>query len=375
MIDRSSKRLRIVADDLTGALDAAVGFVAGVGPVQVCRSAAAARDVDCAAIDIGTRDLPACALGPVLAATAGLFDDADLSFKKVDSLLRGHWAAELAFLWARGRFDRCVVAPAFPQQGRITAEGCLFVRDPVGAWAKAEGLSIVEALQRVGIACPERRTVSAAAAPFDGVAVFDVGSAQALSTLARAGLGWPGRTLWVGSAGLARALVGVPVPLQSMMVAPVLFVIGSAHPRTVAQVARLQDVAGEHVVRHRPEDALASTALGVRKRLHGPGRAAALCFDFPAGTSTASAEQMIAEVIAGLVREVERPATLVATGGQTLAKVCDAVGCSRLHVQAEWAPGIVFSRMDDGTWAGCQVLSKSGAFGGRELLAEFLQRL
>ena len=51
------------------------------------------------------------------------FAGADLAFKKIDSLLRGHWAAELAGIVSSGMFRRIVLTPAFPAQGRLTRRG------------------------------------------------------------------------------------------------------------------------------------------------------------------------------------------------------------------------------------------------------------
>jgi Sugar-binding N-terminal domain len=53
----------------------------------------------------------------------GCYSGADLAFKKIDSLLRGHWAAELAEIVKSCTFRRIVLAPAVPAQGRLTRDG------------------------------------------------------------------------------------------------------------------------------------------------------------------------------------------------------------------------------------------------------------
>jgi uncharacterized protein YgbK (DUF1537 family) len=69
-----------------------------------------------------------------------------------------------------------------------------------------------------------------------------------------------------------------------------------------------------------------------------------------------------------------RPRTILATGGDTAAGLLEALGCAWLEVRGEAAPGIPWSRLDDG----CVVLTKSGGFGSpaalRELLAEPMAR-
>ena len=70
------------------------------------------------AIDSGTRDMPEAAARVAIERVAPLLVGGAPAFKKIDSLLRGHVALELAscMRW----FDHCVLAPAFPFQGRIT---------------------------------------------------------------------------------------------------------------------------------------------------------------------------------------------------------------------------------------------------------------
>src|SRR6476659_8919000 len=86
--------LRLLADDLTGALDSAARFVPMTGPVAVTwQDVASAGSV---AIDSDTRELPAEAVRFRIDRVAPLLDGGAPAFKKIDSLLRGHVALELA---------------------------------------------------------------------------------------------------------------------------------------------------------------------------------------------------------------------------------------------------------------------------------------
>lgn len=366
-------RLLVVADDLTGALDTAVGFAGAFGPVLVCRPGTMPGGASAAAVDIGTRELPPALLRAALTSQARLFEDVSLCFKKIDSLLRGHWALELASLWASGGFDRCVVAPAFPQQGRLIIGGRLYVLDLAGIPQKAAAVPIVDSLVRAGLKDAQPARVDHTMEPFEGVAVFDIGSEQALADLAAAGRVWPGRTLWVGSAGLARALAQAPVPVRRLVGQPMFFVLGSVHARTAAQLARLRALAPGRCLAFRPGDNPSGFVLQLQQRLQGPAGLAVLTFDLPLGTTTDAADAAIEASLAALLPGISRPGTLFASGGQTLAALCDTLGCTRLVAHAEWAPGIVFSKMDDGAWAGLDVVSKSGAFGGEEVLTDLAQ--
>ena len=129
MIAGSMTGLRVLADDLTGALDSAARFVPATGAVPIFWKPPLALPAT-AAIDAGTRDLPAAEARAVLDRLACLLEGADLAFKKLDSLLRGHVAAEIAACLPG--FEHCVIAPAFPFQGRATRGGRQFARAPDG---------------------------------------------------------------------------------------------------------------------------------------------------------------------------------------------------------------------------------------------------
>ena len=116
--------LRIVADDLTGALDTAAPFAAALGPLPVCWDHAARSGSH--ALDTETRERNADAFDWVhhLAGAA-------LSFKKIDSLLRGRTSEEIVACLKAGRFRSAIIAPAFPAQDRITRLGRQYWR-PAG---------------------------------------------------------------------------------------------------------------------------------------------------------------------------------------------------------------------------------------------------
>src|SRR5262245_20742810 len=108
--------LRLLADDLTGALDSAARFVPLIGPVAVVWTEHVPKGP--VAIDSGTVGLTDIAARHVIKRFAPLLDGGEPAFKKNDSLLRGHVAMELGI--AMRRFDHCILAPAFPFPGRIT---------------------------------------------------------------------------------------------------------------------------------------------------------------------------------------------------------------------------------------------------------------
>ena len=115
--------LRLIADDLTGALDTAAQFTGRIGPLPVLLDRTMPAPEGSYALDLSCRDRDQETAVAAAREAVRHFAGADLAFKKIDSLLRGHWAVELAGIVRSGMFRRIVLAPAFPAQGRVTRGG------------------------------------------------------------------------------------------------------------------------------------------------------------------------------------------------------------------------------------------------------------
>src|SRR5215475_10035369 len=128
--------IKLLADDLTGALDTSAELVGLFGPFSVVWSAAAIpAGHDCFSLDSGTRECGADEAYAIVHELAPLLDGASIAYKKIDSLLRGPWIAELDACLRGGRWDACIVAPAFPHQGRVTRDGRQLSRAADGSWS------------------------------------------------------------------------------------------------------------------------------------------------------------------------------------------------------------------------------------------------
>lgn len=348
--------LRLLADDLTGALDAAARFVPLVGPVPTIWKPPVALPCS-VAIDAGTRGLAEAEARRLIALLAPLLEGAEPAFKKIDSLLRGHVAAELAVCLPD--FDHCVIAPAFPAQGRVTAGGRQF-RAEAGEWWDV-GLDLAAALAAEGIRVRLCRPGDIAP---EGVSLWDGETDAELDAVVAEGRVLPGRVLWCGTAGLAGALAGhgaAPVPL---LPSPVLALIGSDHPVSVAQLS----TAWKQV--HRIIQGGVEEAAPIARRLaHGN---AAVAVVVPPGASREAAAAHIAASFARLLAGLDRPGTLAVSGGETVRAVCDALGATMLEVDGELEPGVPTSLLRGGRWHGLRVVSKSGAFGQSSWLARLL---
>jgi uncharacterized protein YgbK (DUF1537 family) len=343
------RRFRLLADDLTGALDSAARFVAEFGPVPIAWHDLPA--VPALAIDSVTREADEATAIAAMRRLAPELAGADLAFKKLDSLLRGHVAAEIAACLATGGFDHAVIAPAFPGQGRVTRGGRQIAR------GVDVGVDLAADLAAHGVAVRLCRPGDAAPA---GVSLWDGADRHDLDRVVAAGRAMGGRILWCGSGGLAGALGSRATLPAADLPRPRLAMFGSDHP-----VARAQMAAAPHrCTLASPDDAAALAAT--------LADGAAVDIALPAGISRHGAAERIAASFAALAHRLPRPGTLIISGGGTLRGLCDALGASHLVVFGEIEPGVPLSRMVGGVWDGLMLVSKSGAFGEADFLCRLL---
>ncbi|MBL8295245.1 MAG: four-carbon acid sugar kinase family protein [Bryobacterales bacterium] len=203
----------LVADDLTGACDAAAVFARAGWKVAVCLEGVP-EDADLLAWSTDSReDDPETAAEKVRVACRQLgAAEAPLLFKKVDSVMRGNVAVEVAAMLRESGRGRAVMCSAFPEQGRIVKDGYV---EAAGARIPVPEVASVERL--------------------------DAANRTELNEIARRSLDrepWP---LLVGSSGLAGAVAHLlqqprrATPKVHRQGQPVLCV-GSLHPVTLAQL-------------------------------------------------------------------------------------------------------------------------------------------
>jgi uncharacterized protein YgbK (DUF1537 family) len=355
--------LRLVADDLTGALDSAAELTGLCGPIPV-RWGDDGEAAGSLAIDTGTREASREAALARLRALAPTLRGADIAFKKIDSLLRGRVAAELAACMAAGAWRHVVLAPAFPAQGRVTRGGRVLVRQADGAFAPVAA-DLPALLAAEGL--PARRGDPAAPLP-PGLSIFDAETEADLARIVALGRAASGPVLWCGSGGLARALAGPAVAAAAAALrGPVLGLFGSDQPATARQLA----ACGESALAITAGDDAATAAVAGRMARVG---AAMVSVSLPIGLDRAEAARRIALAMAGLTQRLPPPGTLIVAGGETLRAICVARGAQGLDALGIVQPGVPRSVLRGGAWDGVAVVSKSGAFGGdmlwRDLLAD-----
>ncbi|ABD86721.1 four-carbon acid sugar kinase family protein [Rhodopseudomonas palustris] len=359
-----STRLCLVADDLTGALDTAAQFVSVSSPISVCwGDAALDRSV---AFDTGAREKSGAEAAALVAERLAQtpHDPSALHYAKLDTLLRGHPAEEIAAWLRSGAFVRCIVAPAFPHHGRITRQGRQYRRHG-DSWT-AVAADLTKDLERLGFRVAAR--CPGAPAP-DGISLWDAETDADLDAIVAAARAAATPTLWCGSSGLAAALArslgAPPSRAATNLVRPVLGLFGSDQPVTADQLAACGGVALA------APDGGAAIAKDIAERLSRDG-VALVSLAIPDGAPRPQAAATIAREFGRLVREMAPPSTLLVAGGETLRALCAILETDHLELVGQTEPGVPRSIMRGGRFDGVDVVSKSGAFGDRDLLRRLL---
>jgi len=364
----SKPDLRLLADDLTGALDSAAAFGSEAEPVAV-RWSGAVPPSGSVAFDSGTRERGAEEARSGVGAIAPTLWSAGqgLAFKKIDSLLRGNEAVEIAEIAERLAWDRVVIAPAFPAEGRLTRGGSQYVLPLDEAGRRDAGLPVATDLAAELRAAGKEVVLARPGDPAPyGLSLWDAETDSDLDAIVA---DMPVSTLFVGTAGLAAALArrwggGTSPRAPERLSAPILALIGSNHPAMLAQMNRIGSC---HLLASDSEAGMVENMLS-REVLAAVGVA------LPDGISRQEAAARIDPRFAALTLAISRPGALFVAGGETLRGLCTALGAEHLDVIGEMMPGVPRSVMRGGRWDGIAVMSKSGAFGAPDLLERLAER-
>jgi uncharacterized protein YgbK (DUF1537 family) len=350
--------LRLIADDLTGALDTAAQFTGRIGPLPVLLDQTTPEPKGSYALNLSCRDGDQKTAVACIRDSLRCYSRADLAFKKIDSLLRGHWAAELAEIVQSGIFRRIVLVPAVPAHGRLTRGGLQMLAQRSGDPVLIK--DVAAELKRHGVSL---RSVDCE------IVLADAESDADLDAIAKRYANEPG-TLWCGAAGLARALAQEPPRAARPLNQPHLVVVGSRHPVTLRQ---LEVLGGERPELLTPMAAEPRFVRSVQTRLAAFGACVVLAA-LPSGLTEMEAGERIARKVELLPGQLPPLSGLTVVGGETFAGVCRALKATRLRVDGEFLHGVPASRMESGLWSGTFCASKSGAFGEPNWLLDHLSQ-
>ncbi|MDO8390934.1 MAG: four-carbon acid sugar kinase family protein [Actinomycetota bacterium] len=341
-----TKQWSVAADDRTGAFEVAalLATTMGEGPVLVTVGAPAAtpaaEGAPAAVVDLQTRALP---IDEARRAVAHLEPTDGWAGHKIDSTLRGNWAAELrARRQAGGR--RVIVLAGWPDLGRTCVHGVVRLFDePVG--------DLRQHLPEASLV-PHAAGLAAWWRSGGGIAACDVPDNEAMHALAAVIAGFAadevlvagpaGPLAAVAAAGLRRA--AAPPPRPSVR-GTALVVCGSANITSHRQIERLRMARPHLEVVAAPSPTAGGTDDGEIELSLGPALAVA---------------QQARARLAAL-----QPETVVIIGGDTAAAV---LGDAPRRVGGMIAPGMPWSRDEhDG---GPLVITKAGGFGGLNALSD-----
>ncbi|MBP2238302.1 uncharacterized protein YgbK (DUF1537 family) [Sinorhizobium kostiense] len=335
--------LAIVADDLTGALDTAAPFAARGMHVEVALTAEAIEIAlgerpEVLSVNLGSRDLAAAAAKSLTTRAVAALPPGTRLFKKVDSRLKGHIAAELDVT----PFHAALVAPAIPGFGRVVQAG------HVQGFGVDTPISIAEKLGRHAMhaTIPDTSTQDE--------------MRTALEAAERAGV-----DLLVGARGLAEALAerlsgGALAQPAEIPGGPALFVIGSRDPITLAQIDVLRSAFDPRWL-GAPNGRLTDTSFD--------GSMLTLVQAVPGEevvTSETVSQALAESVCPGLT---QKASTLLLSGGATAEAVLKTMGITRFRLLGECLPGLGLAHAH-----GHCIIAKSGGFGEPNTLRAIADR-
>lgn len=337
-------RLAIIADDLTGALDAAAPFAGRGLSATVALSPdhaaqAVATGADLVAISTRSRDGSAAQARAAVQASLAALPKGVRILKKIDSRLKGHLETEIAVL----NPSRMLVAPAIPEFGRITRAGAVTgfgVATPIPISARLGKLA-----DRADI--PDIATTTQMRAALDAA---------------------PRDALLVGARGLAEALAALmtgradPVLLRPRA-NRVLMVVGSQDPITTAQAD------------------MAANSGHIQRRLAPLGDLDPAQSDptdpFVLVQATAAQPGRDPEHVARALAASVHPAltqnrdAIVLTGGATAEAALARMGIWLLDLRGECLPGLPVAAAVTNAGA-TRIIAKSGGFGDENTLVTLM---
>lgn len=329
--------LAIIADDLTGALDAAAAFCCnGVNVVVAVNldafEKALATKADVVAVSTASREsLPDVATALVEQAVA--LSGRRNIIKKIDSRLKGHLSAELAPFADKQLF----VAPALPSFGRYVEGG--FVRGfgvdkPIDIGKRLGSLASNSVI-------PDCKTTQDVCMALD----------RQLQNNRQ-------ETVLVGARGLTFALAkraGLVPITPAKLSGKIGMVIGSTDPITVEQFDKLPTT--------KVTKLLAPSGLCEEEIVESE------CVAMQATSGPISDPIRVGRQLANSFARVAKTCdTLVLTGGATAEAVLAELGVNILYMEGEISPGLPVSHANK--W---RVVTKSGGFGDVDTLARLLE--
>jgi len=405
----TARKLGIVADDLTGAMDSS-GYFASLGfSTVVALDPNFSSDAAVLVITTNSRaEDPEIARERVRQAMQSMAGR--VVYKKIDSTLRGNIGEELQAAAEAMASQKVVVAPAFPAVGRTTVDGILLVKgvpvaetqfasDPLSPVKESSIPNLLEQSMRCKVgrvsvadieAGPEalRQTISNKP---ENVVACDVMEQAHLSGIAQAAALAGGHWLLCGSGGLARELhILADVArmekkqAEEKAVGPALVVVGTRNKVAASQLLKARDKLGIPILnlevkKLNIKDILSGrlgSVSGETDKLISEGKGLAISSTFSRYVPALkqSIAGIMAEIVAGILSS-HRFAGLFLSGGDIAVDVCRRLQVSAIQVHGEVEPGVPAGELLGGQYRGMRVVTKAGGFGTEEALVKSIAYL
>ncbi len=333
-------------------------------------------------------------------------------YKKIDSVLRGNVAKELEAIMDAMDATIAVVATSYPENGRTLCNGILTISntnniksglDVVrifadGMSSKVHGIGL--ATVRQGRAAVHEAMITACS---EGIRVFviDAVTDEDLAIVRDASLDLDKRTIFCGSAGLAKQLsllenrVIRDENLSWKKDGATLVMIGSHNACAAEQVQTLVCETGMPVItmftadifEGRYEQANQELLQQADNLIRGGCRLLAIVVDtlLPGFTSRINGNGSIvkdslkiANAIGSFARQLcERypVSSIISSGGDTSLAILKALNAKGIELDAEIEPGVPVGRLIGGMAEGMSIVTKSGGFGKKDCLIHSIQYL
>jgi len=413
----------IIADDLTGAADTAAVVAQPGAPVAVGLHLQPPVSSDGTAFAVTTESRgcsPAMAADKVAKALSLLAHvDHALTYKKIDSNMRGNVGAELEQL-LRAHAKSVVLCPAFPRRGRTVIAGRVLIdsvplaktemtQDPQSPVAyscvadvleqQAPGLNVgFLSLEEVRQDARQLQTLLGKHA----VVISDAETDDDLAALAGAALSLPEPPVFCGSAGLAAALAQCILrdnqrsepcraadsrtrDTEADGIGPVLAVLASSSDTLDRQVQFAERRLGIEPVRFScealswDEEEVPELARGIEVAVSRLRSGHPAVVQAVGGLPRASRPiDLIVEHLAHLAFVSVKqgsPSALLVGGGATAYAALSTLGTREIEVEEELLPGIAVGTAVGGHFADRPVALKPGAAGADDALVHILRCL
>jgi len=405
----TARKLGIVADDLTGAMDSS-GYFASLGfSTVVALDPNFSSDAAVLVITTNSRaEDPEIARERVRQAMQSMAGR--VVYKKIDSTLRGNIGEELQAAAEAMASQKVVVAPAFPAVGRTTVDGILLVKgvpvaetqfasDPLSPVKESSIPNLLEQSMRCKVgrvsvadieAGPEalRQTISNKP---ENVVACDVMEQAHLSGIAQAAALAGGHWLLCGSGGLARELhILADVArmekkqAEEKAVGPALVVVGTRNKVAASQLLKARDKLGIPILnlevkKLNIEDILSGrlgSVSGETDKLISEGKGLAISSTFSRYVPALkqSIAGIMAEIVAGVLAS-HKFGGIFLSGGDIAVDVCRRLQVSAIQVHGEVEPGVPAGELLGGQYRGMRVVTKAGGFGTEEALVKSIAYL